>query len=82
MNLSDEKVSDNDLRISGENARIVITNCYYYLRTKFKGYPLWSMVGNITGHGSGYSYEICKSANLDPNQLCGKVKLQDMETKT
>jgi len=65
------------MRISGETARIIIINCHHLLRTKFKNTPLWSIVGSITGHGSGYSSEICKSANLDPDQLCQRKTLKD-----
>lgn len=65
------------LRMSGENARIIIINCHELLRNKFRSVPLWSMVGHITGHGSGYSTEICKSANLEPMQDCGVKKLKD-----
>lgn len=31
--------------------------------------PLWSVVGELTSHGSGNSYEIVKSTGIDPNQL-------------
>ena len=47
------------------------------LRHRFKGCPLWSLVGHITGHGSGYSIEICKSANLNPTQLCDGSRLYE-----
>lgn len=47
------------------------------LRNKFRGVQLWSMVGHITGHGSGYSIEICKTANLDPMQPCRVKQLRD-----
>lgn len=68
----------NDLRMHGTNARIIIINCHAMLRHKFKQVPLWSLVGNITGHGSGNSIEICRSANLDPNQSAGVQQLQDV----
>jgi len=28
--------------------------------------PRWSAVGSATGHGSGYSAELCRWAGLDP----------------
>lgn len=63
--------------MSGKNARMIIINCHTYLGRKFKGSPLWSLVSSITGHGSGYSYEICVSANLDPMQPCSVKELKD-----
>ncbi len=72
----------NDLRISGETARIIIKNSHVLLRHKMRRSPLWSMVGQITGHGSGYSWQICESANLDPGQNCGVAHLRDLKPKT
>lgn len=66
-----------NLRMEGQNARAIIKNCHALLRHKFRGSPLWSMVSQITGHGSGYSHEICKSANLNPSQECGRKALED-----
>lgn len=68
----------SELRMSGENARIIITSCHAMLRHKFRQVPLWSMVGRITGHGSGNSAAICESANLDPHQSAGVKKLRDL----
>lgn len=66
-----------DLLISGTTARIIIKNAHALLRHKCRKTPLWSMVGSITGHGSGYSWEVCVSANLDPGQDCGVARLKD-----
>lgn len=65
------------LRMSGKDARLMITNSHALLRRKFAKSPLWSLVGSITGHGSGYSYEICVTANLDPMQPCSNKELKD-----
>lgn len=67
------------LRISGSNARMIIKNCHALMRHKYKGMSLWSMVGDITGHGSSYSIEICRTANLDPHQPCAANKLLDLK---
>ena len=72
-----EPVGSEPLRMRGENARIIIENAHALLRRKFRGSPLWSMVGQLTGHGSGYSHAICESANLDPGQLCSSAPLRD-----
>jgi hypothetical protein len=68
-------IQPSELRLTGETARVVIVNCHSLLRHKYRRFPLWSLVGDITGHGSGYSIEVCKSAGLDPNQLCGGQRL-------
>lgn len=70
---------DGALRISGEPARIFIMNSHSMLKQKFANSPLWSLVGQLTGHGSGYSIEICKSANLDPMQMCGRAELVNLK---
>lgn len=67
----------SELRIQGTQARLIIKNVHALVRHKFRGASLWSLVGQITGHGSGYSYDICKSANLNPNQCCGGKELLD-----
>jgi len=72
------KEEPRHLRMTGTDARLIIINCHAMLRNKFKHSLLWSLVGSITGHGSGYSYEICKSANLDPMQPCSSKELKDM----
>ena len=61
---------NTELRISGTNADVIIRNCHAMLHKQFGRDPLWSLVSSITGHGSGFAIEICKSANLDPYQLC------------
>lgn len=68
---------NQELRISGTTARIIILNCHSLLRRRFYNVPLWSMVGHITGHGSGNSMLICQSANLDPHQAASSHKLRD-----
>lgn len=70
------------LLISGETARIIIKNAHVLLRHKFRGMVLWSLVSDITGHGSGYSAQVCESANLDPFQKCGVGGLKDLPPAT
>ncbi len=70
--------SNSKLLISGDTARIIILNTHALLRSKFRGMVLWSLVSNITGHGSGYSHQICETANLDPFQKCGVERLRDL----
>ncbi len=70
-----------DLRISGEVARAIIINVKNLVYRQYKKAQLWSLVSDITGHGSGYSRDVCKSANLDPNQLITARPLKDNEAK-
>lgn len=32
--------------------------------------PFWSIVGKYTGHGSGYSAQLCKQLGFDPEAPC------------
>lgn len=59
-----------DLLIQGAVARKIIINVHAMVNWKplYRGSPLWALVKDITGHGSGNSCEICRSANLDPDQ--------------
>lgn len=75
--MNSDQIPYEDLRLFGPKARVIILNCHSLMRRRFMGSPLWSMVGQITGHGSGYSIQICKTANLDPMQVCGKGMLKD-----
>lgn len=70
-----------DLRISGDAARAIIVNVKNLVYRQYKNTPLWSLVSDITGHGSGYSRDVCKSANLDPNQTVTARPLRDNEAK-
>ncbi len=67
-----------ELRLAGRTGRIVIINAHALLRHKYRGVPLWCMVSDLTGHGSGYGAQICRSANLDPMQNCGAKQLIDL----
>jgi len=68
---------NSELRISGDTARLIIANVHGFAPRRFRGSPLWSLVSHITGHGCGFSQEICISANLDPHQRCGSGRLAD-----
>lgn len=42
------------------------------LRSKYKGQPLWTVVSDITGHGSTYSKLICNGFGWDADQYASK----------
>ncbi len=65
-------------KIEGIRLTQVIINCHRVLRGKYKSSPLWALVGDVTGHGSQYSREICIQSNLDPDQSCWNKDLKNL----
>lgn len=45
-------------------------------KTKWLNVPLWSFVSRLTGHGSGYSIEICRAMGWDANADASKSVLR------
>lgn len=58
----------SDPLITGIQARTIILNVHALVRGNYKSCPLWVLVRDITGHGSGVCIEICKSTGLDPHE--------------
>ena len=54
---------------AAEVLRHVIVSCARPARRPRTGRPRWSVVGQVTGHGSGYSAELCRWAGVDPSEL-------------
>jgi hypothetical protein len=57
------------LPLSNERMASLLNNACHMLKRTELNVPLWSIVGGLTGHGSGYSAKICKEAGLDPFQI-------------
>lgn len=57
------------LPLSNERMRCLVQNACRQMKRTELGVPLWSIVGGLCGHGSGFSIEICKQLGLDPNQI-------------
>lgn len=72
----------SELLISGVAARIIILNAHRIMRHKYRGRPLWALVSDITGHGAGYSWDVCDSANLNGGQNAGAARLEDRHLKS
>lgn len=55
--------------LDGRSREIILRNVYLHMRDqrRWRGSLLWSWVGAVTGHGSGYSAQICKELGWDPN---------------
>lgn len=66
--MSDVKDIKNCWPLSEARQRCMIQNVHRMVRQKYKGSPLWSFVSEATGHGSGYSIEICKINGWDAFQ--------------
>lgn len=60
------------LPLPNERMKCVVVNVVRMLPARELRVPLWSIVSHMTGHGSGYSVEICKELDLDPNQIVKK----------
>jgi hypothetical protein len=64
-----EQTDDPLLPLSNERMRYLIQSAITMMGRSKLGVPLWSIVGSLTSHGSGYSYQICRELRLDPNQI-------------
>lgn len=47
----------------------LLRNVFWMVRDmrRFRGMLLWVLVGQVTGHGSGYSQQICEELGWDYN---------------
>ena len=50
--------------------KLMLENAHSLLKSKprYRGVPLWSMVSDLTGHGSRYSIEVCKRCGWSPDR--------------
>lgn len=48
--------------VEARSQETLLRNAFWVLRRvrSYRGLYLWSLVGDITGHGSGYSQQICE----------------------
>lgn len=51
----------------------LLRNAFSHMRhmRKWRGSILWSWIGALTGHGSGYSEQICRELGWDPHMTIG-----------
>ena len=53
-----------------DTLRCVIRNCAVpIVAPRVLGVPRWSVVSDVTAHGSTYSAALCRWAGLDPDEL-------------
>jgi len=62
--------------IAGRRLTCAIANCHRMLRHRYRKSPLWALVSDITGHGSGHSIEICLQCGYDPHGSAGLKTLK------
>lgn len=64
--------------LDGRSREIILRNVYLQTRgmRQWRGRDLWTWIGAMTGHGSGYSDQICRELGWDPDMRIGpKVDL-------
>ena len=58
-----------------DTLRSVIRNCAVpNVAPRALGVPRWSVVKDVTAHGSNYSAALCRWAGLDPDELVRRRK--------
>jgi hypothetical protein len=55
--------------LDGTSRELMLRNTFLEMRDsrEWRGRYLWSWVGAVTGHGSGYSTQICHEMGWDPD---------------
>lgn len=55
--------------LDGRSREDILRNAFHEMRRMryWRGSTLWSWVGAVTGHGSGYSLQICVELGWDPD---------------
>lgn len=56
-------------RTPEETLRRIIQTHGTPARRPYTGVPRWSLISQLTGHGSRYSAAICRWADVDPDQM-------------
>ncbi len=59
--------------LDGRSREVILRNTFLAMRRmrEWRGCTLWSWVGAVTGHGSGYSLQICVELGWDPDMKIG-----------
>lgn len=55
--------------LDNRSRETILRNTFLHMRTvrKWRGMELWSWVGAVTAHGSGYSMQICEELGWNPH---------------
>lgn len=64
-------VSSRSELLDNRSREYLLRNAFHEMRNmrKWRGSILWSWIGAVTGHGSGYSMQICEELGWDPNMI-------------
>lgn len=55
--------------LDGRSRELILRNVFEHMKEirRWRGVYLWSWIGSVTGHGSGYSTQICHEMGWDPD---------------
>lgn len=55
--------------LDGKSREYILRNVFARMKTirAYRGMSLWSWVGDVTGYGSGYSWQVCVEMGWDPD---------------
>lgn len=70
----------SEYKIEGARLHTLICNAQRLLGKRYKKSPLWSLVSDLTGHGSTISTEICQQCGIDPGQPCDSKYLKKLSS--
>lgn len=59
--------------LDGRSREDILRNVFLETKSykQWKGRNLWSWIGAMTAHGSGYSQQICEELGWDPDMIIG-----------
>lgn len=59
--------------LDGRSREMILRNVFAHMKglPRWRGTYLWSWIGSVTGHGCGYSTQICHEMGWDPDMMIG-----------
>lgn len=73
-----ENAASASVLLDNRSREIILRNAFNWMQDKryWRGMLLSTWVGAMTGHGSGYSEQICRELGWDPNMIIdGRAEL-------
>jgi len=54
--------------LDGRSREMILRCVFHEMKNmrRWRGLTVWNWVGAVTGHGSGYSWQICREMGWDP----------------
>jgi hypothetical protein len=55
--------------LDGKSREWILRNAFSRMQNmrRYRGSSLWSWIGDVTGYGSGYSWQVCIEMGWDPD---------------